>query len=110
MLDDVNNSVNTGGFMSRGQDPADGSSRDGYDGPDGWKNTAGGDPVIVANSIIEWNGSTWIKIWNPVGADVPTYIQNLRTGIKYRWDGEQWLKAFEGEYAPNFWGFKLDPL
>jgi len=110
MLDDVNNSVNTGGLMSRGQDPADGSSRDGYDGPDGWKNKTGGDPVIVANSIIEWNGTTWIKIWNPVGADVPTYIQNLRTGIKYRWDGEQWLKAFEGEYAPNFWGFKLDPL
>jgi hypothetical protein len=110
MLDDVNNSANTGGLMSRGQDPADGSSRDSYDGPDGWKDSQGHDPVISANSIIEWNGITWVKIWNPIGADVPTYIQNIRTGIKYRWDGEQWLKAFEGEYAPNFWGFKLDPL
>jgi hypothetical protein len=32
------------------------------------------------------------------------YIQNYRTGIQYRWDGEQWMKAFEGEYAPGYWG------
>ena len=35
------------------------------------------------------------------------YIQNIRTGIKYKWDGEQWLKAFEGEYGPGDWNFKL---
>jgi hypothetical protein len=110
MLDDVNNSSNIGGFIKYPSDPADGSSRDPYRGPDAWKDSQGNDPVIVANSIIEWDGTTWKQLWNPVGADVPTYIQNLRTGIKYRWDGEQWLKAFEGEYAPNFWGFKLDPL
>lgn len=109
MLDDVNTSTNTGGLMSRGQDPADGSSRDPYDGPDAWKDSRGYDSIIEANSIIEWDGVTWTKIWNPGTAAIPTYIQNLRTGIKYRWDGEQWLKAFEGEYAPGYWGFKLDP-
>lgn len=91
MLDDVNpNGVNT-------------------DGPDAWKNANGSDPIIKANSIIEWNGSAWITIWDPANGITPTYIQNLRTGIKYRWDGEQWLKAFEGEYAPGYWGFNLDP-
>jgi hypothetical protein len=86
MLDDVNpNSANA-------------------DGPDGWKNLNGSDPVIKANSIIEWNGSAWVEVWDPATAEVPTYIQNYRTGIQYRWDGEQWMKAFEGEYAPGYWG------
>lgn len=79
------------------------------DGPDAWKGKLGADPVVSANSIIEWNGTNWIVIWSPNTGITPTYIQNLRTGIKYRWDGEQWLKSFEGEYAPGFWGFNLDP-
>lgn len=74
------------------------------DGPDGWKNLDNSDPVIIANSIIEWNGTAWVEIWNPATAEIPTYIQNYRTGIQYRWDGEQWLKSFEGEYAPGYWG------
>jgi hypothetical protein len=89
------------------------------DGPDGWKNLDGNDPIIKANSIVEWDGATWSTIWDPddntiedaniVGEDfAPTYIQNIRTGIKYRWDGEQWLKAFEGEYGPGEWNFVLE--
>jgi len=75
------------------------------DGPDAWKNLDLTDPWIKMNSIIEWDGSAWITVWEPATGDDPTYIQNLRTGIKYRWDGEQWLKAFEGEYAPGLWNF-----
>lgn len=102
MLDDVNNSENVGGDY--GSSPYNQL----YDGPDAWKNTNGVDPVIKANSIIEWTGSEWATVWDPATGDDPTYIQNLRTGIQYRWDGEQWLKSFEGEYAPGYWGFKLD--
>jgi hypothetical protein len=110
MLDDVNPSANRGGLINRGNlDPADGSSRDVYDGPDAWKNSDLSDPFIAANSIIEWRGSSWVTVWDPTTEPDPVYIQNLRTGIKYRWDGEQWLKAFEGEYAPGYWGFVLDP-
>jgi hypothetical protein len=95
MLDDVNpNDANT-------------------DGPDGWSSNAteGSDVdlYIKANTIIEWNGTNWVEIWDPETGDTPTYIQNLRTGIKYRWDGIQWLKAFEGEYAPTYWNFVLVP-
>lgn len=69
------------------------------------------DLVVSANSILEWDGVRWNVIFDP--ADYPytgssftaLYIQNLRTGIKYRWDGEQWLKAFEGEYGPGYWTF-----
>jgi hypothetical protein len=106
MLDDINNSQNRGDFnrLTEGND----SSRDPYDGPDGWKYSDGSDPVIKANSIIEWNGSQWVEIFDPEAIyPIVIYLQNLRTGIKYKWDGVQWLKAFEGEYAPGDWNFKL---
>ena len=127
MLDDVNNSANRDGFIEYPSNPAD-STRAPYRGPQAWRepsnedssweNQDGTDPIILANSIIEWDGRRWSTIWNPqdnkiedagvAGEDfTPTYIQNIRTGIKYKWDGEQWLKAFEGEYGPGNWGFKL---
>jgi hypothetical protein len=105
MLEDVNPSPNVGLSYNRQGD----SSATLYDGPDAWKNSDGNDAVINANSIVEWNGAKWISVWEPATGTAPTYIQNLKTGIKYRWDGEQWLKAFEGEYAPGYWGFVLDP-
>jgi hypothetical protein len=127
MLDDVNNSANRDGFIEYPSNPAD-STRVPYRGPQAWRepgnkdsswgNQDGTDPVILANSIIEWDGHRWSTLWNPQdntledagvsGEDfTPTYIQNIRTGVKYKWDGEQWLKAFEGEYGPGNWGFKL---
>jgi len=127
MLDDVNNSVNRDGFIEYPSNPAD-STKTPYRGPKAWRepsnndsswsNQDGTDPIISANSIIEWTGGQWATIWNPadhtledaalVGQDFsPTYIQNIRTGIKYKWDGAQWLKAFEGEYGPGDWNFKL---
>lgn len=78
------------------------------DGPDAWKNLDGSDTYIAANSMIEWNGSTWNMIFDPDTTDI-TYITNLRTGIQYKWDGTQWLKSFEGEYVPGSWRFDLDP-
>jgi len=79
------------------------------DGPDAWKNLDGSDPIIRANSIIEWDGIRWREIFDPDAEyDIPTTIQNMRTMIKYRWDDRQWLKAFEGEYAPGYWRFDLD--
>jgi hypothetical protein len=93
MLDDVNNSDSVG-------DSA-------YDGPSAWKNLDGTDPIIKANSIIEWNGNSWQTIFDPSTANDNTVIQNLKTLIKYRWDGDQWLKAFEGEYRPGSWGLIL---
>lgn len=62
VLDAVNTSENVGGLMTYGQDPSDGSSRDPYDGPDAWKNLDHSDPVIRANTIVEWSGTNWIDL------------------------------------------------
>ncbi len=114
MLDDINNSENVG--QTYGETPYNQA----YDGPDGWKDSNSNDPVIKANSIIEWSGTAWVTVWDPdenlledastAGGDfIPTYFQNLRTGIQYKWDGSQWLKSFEGEYAAGYWRLDLDP-
>jgi hypothetical protein len=63
ILEDVNNSNNVGGNFTR-------PSFDNYDGPDAWKNLDGSDPVLPANSIIEWTGSAWevlLPQWQPSG-------------------------------------------
>jgi hypothetical protein len=79
------------------------------DGADAWKNTNGSDFVAAANSIIEWNGTQWTVIFDPA-SDVatPYYIKNLKTGVQYKWENDQWLKSFEGEYTAGYWSFDLE--
>jgi hypothetical protein len=87
------------------------------DGADAWAEyiditDPSGDPadkdselVVRANSIIEWTGKKWRVVFDPA-RDYPitVIVQNLKTLIKYKWDGDQWLKAFEGEYRSGSWG------
>jgi hypothetical protein len=78
-------------------------------GPVAWKNLDDSDVFIKANSIIEWNGSRWVSVFDPEEMATNVYITNLRTGIQYKWDGVQWLKSFEGEYLPGSWRLTLNP-
>lgn len=100
--------VDTTYFRQEDYSGTEGTYPDRYSGPDAWKNLDRSDPRIKSNSIIEWSGSTWVTVFDPDTADT-TRISNLRTGIQYRWDGEQWLKSFEGEYQAGFWRFDLSP-
>jgi len=147
MLDDVNSSPNVGSTTTW--------PGGAYDGPDAWKNANGSDPIIQANTIIEWNGNSWVNLtsdWEsstfpfdgtvvytegqilkyenkvykvlkfvtkldntePISAnidffkEISLYVQNLKTGIQYRFAGTEWLKSFEGEYGPNDWRFDSD--
>jgi hypothetical protein len=78
-------------------------------GPTAWKNLDDSDVFIKANSIIEWNGSRWVSVFDPDEVATNVYITNLRTGIQYKWNGVQWLKSFEGEYLPGSWRLTLNP-
>jgi hypothetical protein len=95
MLDSVNLSSNVG--------------EPGYDGPDGWKNLNGSDPVILENSIIEWTGSSWETVLDPDDQQNIIYITNVKTGIQYKLEDGQWVKSFEGEYTAGSWRFELNP-
>ena len=56
-----------------------------------------------ANDIISWDGATWNVIFDSQNVTDETYITNSYTGIQYKWDGEQWLKSFEGVYDKETW-------
>jgi hypothetical protein len=47
-------------------------------------------------------------VFTPTEENENNYVTNLTTGIQYKWDGQQWLKSFEGEYTAGFWRFDLD--
>ena len=75
------------------------------DGPDAWKNVNGTDFVAKANDIIEWDGTEWHIIFDSATETDVTYVTNINpnSGIQFKWDGEQWVKAWEGLYKPGYW-------
>ena len=80
------------------------------DGADGWKNDNGTDFVASENDIVEWDGSAWHIVFNAseVDSNSITYMSNLNTGIQYKWDGEFWLRSYEGEYSGGTWQIYLE--
>ena len=72
-----------------------------FDGADGWKNGA---VDFVANTydIIQYTGSEWLISWR-ANTDKLEYVTNLTTGIQYKWNGEDWVKSWEGEYGQGTW-------
>jgi hypothetical protein len=91
VLDDVNTSTNVGTQV----DNPPFNPTFNYDGPDAWKNLNGSDPVIKANSIIEWNGTEWVNLildWlvstpTPSTAGIQVYAEDqvvIYDGVAYR--------------------------
>lgn len=78
------------------------------DGADAWKNTNGSDFVCNANDIIEWDGSRWHIVMDSTDSTNGINQKNLTTGIIYKWNGEQWLQAYEGVYPVGSWEIYLD--
>lgn len=80
------------------------------DGADAWKNLDNTDFVASANDIIEWDGSKWTIVFD---ADVDlsvygtVYVTNLNTGVQYKFDGNDWLLSFEGEYPNGTWSLNF---
>lgn len=79
-----------------------------YDGPDAWKNNNGTDVVAGANDIIEWNGTSWVVIFDASSTSNITYMKNLNTNIQYKWNGKSWSKSWEGFYSGGNWMAYLD--
>ena len=91
VLDDVNTSTNVGTQV----DNPPFNPTFNYDGPDAWKNLNGSDPIITANSIIEWNGTNWVNLiptWivsspTPLTAAIQVYAKDqivIYDGVAYR--------------------------
>jgi hypothetical protein len=61
-----------------------------------------------ANDIIEWDGTQWVIVFDASEQDDSTFFTtNLRTGVQYRFDNNEWTRAFEGEYQKGSWRLVL---
>ena len=79
----------------------------GYDGADGWKNQDGTDFIAHANDIVQWDGTQWNILFQSQTSSTLTYITNSRTGVQYAWDGDSWMKSYEGIYSARDWRLVL---
>jgi hypothetical protein len=76
----------------------------GYSGPTAWKNAFGVDSLqAYANDIIEWDGITWVVIFNSAAATDVIYITNSYTNTQYKFENKSWSKSYEGVYSALLW-------
>jgi hypothetical protein len=61
-----------------------------------------------ANDIIEYDGRDWIVTF---GSTTNTtniqYTTNITTGLQYLWNGENWVKSYEGLYPAGEWSIVI---
>lgn len=81
---------------------------DNTDGADAWKNSDNSDFVAGENDIIEWDGNNWNIVFDASTVTDVTYTSNLNTGIQYKWDGEYWVRSYEGDYSQGAYIILLD--
>lgn len=86
------------------------------DGADAWAEWDISDPtdpvkisdfVAQANDIIEWNGQKWEVVLEAATTTQLIYTTNLKTGIQYKFEDQEWSRSFEGEYKSGFWRLML---
>jgi len=63
--------------------------------------------VAQSNDIIEYNGSTWVVLFDHANHDTVEYITNNNTGVQYRWTGSEWVKSVEGVYRGGDWSIVI---
>lgn len=73
-----------------------------FDGADAWKSN-GNDFFAEEYDIIEYTGSEWVVSWSADRSSKYEYITNLTTGLQYKWNREDWVKSWEGEYPAGQW-------
>ena len=67
-----------------------------------------GIPVVArANDIVQYDGSRWLVSFNSVDSTTAHYVTNTTTNVQYRWDGENWVKSYEGLYRESSWRLVL---
>jgi hypothetical protein len=77
------------------------------DGAIVWRGTNGNELVAHRNDIIQYNGVEWLVAFDSQQSTSVQYVSNLNTGTQYKWNGDQWVKSWEGEYKNGEWSLVL---
>jgi hypothetical protein len=84
-----------------------GNSIDTYP-PEAWLGSVGQPLIASANDVIEWTGNYWKIVFNSVAqAATVQYVTNITTGVQYEWNGQMWVKSYQGVYPGGTWTLVL---
>ena len=59
------------------------------------------------NDIISYNGTTWSVSFDASTVSTTEHTTNTTTMDKLKWNGSQWVNAYEGTYNSGFWRIYL---
>jgi hypothetical protein len=66
--------------------------------------TVNGFPLVAnRNDIIEFNGTRWFVSFDSQNIIDEAYMTNVNTGVQYRWNGEAWVRSYQGAYKEGEW-------
>lgn len=72
-----------------------------------WVGASGRPLVAEANDIIEYANNYWQVVFRSQGQFAGQYVTNITTGIQYEWNGEAWIKSYQGIYPGGTWRLVL---
>jgi hypothetical protein len=79
-----------------------------HQNPTAWSGTLNQPLVAQTNDIIEYHEGQWIVVANSTSIQQSTqYVTNITTGIQYKWNGEMWVKSYQGLYPGGKWTIVL---
>ena len=72
-----------------------------------WIGANGRQLIANANDIIEYSNNYWRVVFRAEGQAAGQYVTNLTTGIQYEWNGDTWVKSYQGVYPGGTWSLVL---
>ena len=72
-----------------------------------WIGANGRQLIAKANDIIQYSDNYWRVVFRAAGAAAGQYVTNITTGIQYEWNGDAWVKSYQGVYPGGTWSLVL---
>jgi len=72
-----------------------------------WQGANGRPLVAQANDIIEYANNYWQVVFRADGQPAEQYVTNITTGTQYEWNGEVWVKSYQGVYPGGQWSLVI---
>lgn len=72
-----------------------------------WTGANGRPLVAKANDIIQYSNGYWQVVFPAQGQAAGQYVTNITTGIQYEWNGDAWVKSYQGVYPGGQWRLVL---
>jgi hypothetical protein len=72
-----------------------------------WQGANGRPLIAQANDIIEYANNYWQVVFRADGQPAEQYVTNITTGTQYEWNGEVWVKSYQGVYPGGQWSLVI---